>query len=286
MLAMSRVLRFLVIACAAAAAQLVSAQAPIPADPLATQCRILVSPAPPSWEISGFDPFGDTIPDATFSVNFLNQSDLECEFLPNFELTQPPFGLSKGTGARITYAILDLNESQDVTPRAGRSQRRSGLRPLTLGPRETRSVLYRLVIDPSQIRSAGTFSQELTLEAQDPEFRSLGGAPISIGLNVLPSARIGLAGAYTINDGQAVVDLGQLRPGPAPVPLNLRVNSTGKYDITVSSANSGLLRLGTSEWTIPYDMVIGDQAINLRGIQRIAQDNADAMLSMSCQCAS
>jgi len=257
-------------------AQIASAQAPLPADPLASQCRVLVTPAPPSWEISGFDPFGDTLAEGTFNVTFLNQSDVECEFIPNFELTLPPFGLSKGTGTRIPYAILDLNESQDVTPRAGRTQRRSGARPLTLGPRETRSVLYRLVVNTNQVRSAGTFSQELVLEAQDADFRSFGGAPISIGLNVLPSARMGLAGAYTITDGQAFVDLGQLRPGPAPVPLNLRVNSTGRYSITVSSANAGVLRLGTSEWSIPYNMIIGEDTLNLRGLERVTGTGQNA----------
>lgn len=259
-------------------AQVAYAQASVSADPLASHCRVLVSPAPPSWEISGFDPFGDTAAEGTFSVSFTNQSDVECEFTANFELTQPPFGLSKGSASRLNYAILDLNESQDVTPRAGRSQRRSNLRPFTLGPRETRSVLYRLVIDPSPIRSAGTFSQELILEAQDAEFRSFGGAPISIGFRVLPSARIGLTGAYTMNNGQAFVDLGQLRPGPAPVPLNLRVNSTGQYEITVSSANSGVLRLEASEWSIPYEMIIGEETLNLRGMQRIGRSDSDKVM--------
>ncbi|MEL6239441.1 MAG: hypothetical protein AAFQ90_12735 [Pseudomonadota bacterium] len=275
---MLRVVRYVLAASAwFGALQAANAQAPIPADPFASQCRVIVTPAPPSWDIRGYDPFADAAAEATFNVTFLNQSDVECVFSPNFELTQPPFGLSKGGRERIAYAILNLTESQDVTPRAGRSQRRSASRAITLAPRQSRSLLYRLVVDRTAINSAGTFSQELVLEAQDENFRSFGGAPISLGLVVLPSARIGLAGAYTINDGQAFVDLGELRSGVAPVPLALRVNSTGRYAIDVSSANSGRLRLGSSEWSIPYEMIIGDETVNLRGLRRISQSNKDAI---------
>ncbi|RDV03048.1 hypothetical protein DXH95_11380 [Sphingorhabdus pulchriflava] len=73
-----------------------------------------------------------------------------------------------------------------------------------------------------------------------------------------------------MNDGQAVVDLGELRPGVAPVPLQLRVSSTGEYDISVSSANSGKLRLGASDWSIPYSVAIGGNSINLNGASMLA----------------
>ena len=91
-----------------------------------------------------------------------------------------------------------------------------------------------------------------------------------LGIDVLPSARIGLAGAYTMSDGHAVVDLGELRPGVAPVPLQLRVASTGSYDLSVTSANSGRLRLGSSEWYVPYSLAIGGNAVNLTGMRTIS----------------
>ena len=93
---------------------------------------------------------------------------------------------------------------------------------------------------------------------------------IVLGIDVLPSARIGLAGAYRMSEGHAVVDLGELRPGVAPVPLQLRVASTGSYDLSVTSANSGRLRLGSSEWYVPYSLAIGGNAINLTGARTIS----------------
>jgi hypothetical protein len=234
------------------------------------QCQLRVTASPASWMINGIDPFSEQMAEGTFSAMFINDGTADCRFTPVFELRQPPFGLSKGAGKPIGYALLNLSESQDVTPRAGRSQRIPSGREVVLRPTETRTILYKLVADLDDIRDSGTFTQDLTLEALDGQFRSLGGAAVVIGMTVLPSARIGLAGAYSMNDGQAVVDLGELRQGVAPVPLQLRVSSTGEYAISVSSANSGKLRLGASEWSIPYSVAIGGNSINLNGASTLA----------------
>lgn len=246
------------------------AQAPVGPDARGAECLIRVNAAPASWLIQGYDPFDGAIPEGTFGVTFVNEGMGECRFTPTFELDQPPFGLSKGTGKPIGYALLNLTDTQDVTPRAGRTQRNPSQRMLTLGANGSRTLLYKLVADPDDVKDSGIFTQDVTLEAQDDSFRSLGGTRIVLGINVLPSARIGLAGAYTMNDGHAVVDLGDLRPGVAPVPLQLRVASTGSYDLNVTSANSGRLRLGSSDWYVPYSVAIGGNSVNLAGARTIS----------------
>jgi len=233
-------------------------------------CLIRMNAAPSSWMIQGYDAFGGSTPEATFNVTFINEGTKECRFVPLFQLDQPPFGMSKGTGKPIGYALLNMTDTQDVTPRAGRTQRIPSQRMITLGGNASRTLLYKLVADPGDVKEAGTFTQDVTLEAQGSDFRSLGGTRIVLGINVLPSARIGLTGAYSMSDGQAVVDLGELRPGVAPVPLQLRVASTGSYDLSVSSANSGRLRLGSSEWYVPYNIAIGGNSVNLTGVRTVA----------------
>lgn len=260
---------------AALAAPALAQGAPAPSQ--STECLLRVNPAPASWIIQGFDPFGDSIPEGTFGVTFVNEGGGECRFTPTFELRQPPFGLSKGIGKPIRYALLNLTDTRDVTPRAGRSQRVSLQRQMVLQPRESRSLLYKLLADPDDVRGSGTFTQDVTIEAQDSSFRSLGGAPLVVGITVLPSARISLAGAYKMNDGQAVVNLGELRQGFAPVPLQLRVSSTGDYDIVVSSANSGRLRLGSSQWFIPYTVAIGGNTVNLTGARTVTGTTKSAL---------
>lgn len=254
------------------------AQAPAPGVAIpGAECLIRTSATPASWLIQGYDPFDGSIPEGTFGVTFVNEGTAECRFTPTFELVQPPFGLSKGTGKPIGYALLNLTDTQDVTPRAGRTQRNPSQRMLALGPNASRTLLYKLVADPDDVRNSGTFTQDVTLEAQDSSFRSLGGTRILLGIDVLPSARIGLAGAYTMSDGHAVVDLGDLRPGVAPVPLQLRVASTGSYDLNVTSANSGRLRLGASDWYVPYSLAIGGNSVNLTGARTISGKSNDGL---------
>ena len=254
------------------------AQGPVAPAGQNTDCLLRVNPAPASWIIKGHDPFSGSIPEGTFGVTFVNDGGAECRFVPAFELRQPPFGLSSGMGRPVGYALVNLTDSIDVTPRAGRSQRRASQREIVLGSRESRSILYKLVADPDNIRSSGTFTQDVMLEAQDSRFRSLGGASLVLGLTVLPSARISLAGAYTMSDGQAVVNLGELREGVAPVPLQLRVSSTGDYDIVVSSANSGQLRLGSSQWFVPYSLTIGGKTVNLIGTRTVTGSSGSGLV--------
>ncbi|MXO92653.1 hypothetical protein GRI62_03405 [Erythrobacter arachoides] len=79
-----------------------------------------------------------------------------------------------------------------------------------------------------------------------------------------------MAGAYRVSDGQAVVSLGELREGPAPVPLQLRVSSTGRYELDVTSLNAGNLRLSGTEWTVPYSLTIGGNRVNLSATDRVS----------------
>jgi len=231
--------------------------------------------APSSWMVQGYDPFGTALPEGTFGVTFTNEGAGACRFTPVFELDQPPFGMSRGMGSRIGYALLNLNNSVDATPRVGRSQRTPSQGQVELAPNEQRTILYKLVVDPNDIRDAGTYTQDVTLEAQDERFRSFGGTRLVLGITVLPSARIGLAGAYTVSDGHAVVNLGELRSGHAPVPLQLRVNSTGRYALNVSSEHAGRLRLGTSEWYVPYTLAIGGTTIGPGGAGAVASPTGD-----------
>jgi hypothetical protein len=240
-------------------------------------CLIRVNATPTSWMIQGYDPFGGSIPEGTFGITFMNEGTDDCRFTPAFELMQPPFGLSTGTGKPVGYALLSMADSQDVTPRAGRSPNRPAQKPVDLGPHESHTLLYKLVADPDDIAEAGIFTQNITVEARDSLFRSLGGTQLVLGLTVLPSARIGLAGAYSMEKGHAVVDLGELREGIAAVPLQLRVNSTGRYELTLASANAGRLRLGQTDWYVPYTMVVGGTSVNLTGERTVAGPTNNGM---------
>ncbi|GGC43181.1 hypothetical protein GCM10011371_33300 [Novosphingobium marinum] len=250
------------------------------AIPVSSECLVRVTAMPATWLIEGYDPFGTDIPEGTFSVAFTNEGTSECRFKPVFELDQPPFGLSSGSGRQIGYALLSMQDAQDVTPRAGRTQRVLSQSTITLAPAESRTVLYKLVVDPTDVRTSGTYSEDLTIVATDASMKTFGGARLVVGLNVLPSARIGLAGAYTIENGRALVDLGELRAGKAPTPLQLRVKSTGRFELVVTSQNSGKLRLGGTNWFVPYTMAIGDRTLNLLSVERVSGSERGSVSGM------
>lgn len=235
------------------------------APPASTNCRVSMMASPGSWVIQGFDPFDSGNAEGVYSITYTNTGTGECRFSPVFELDQPPFGLRGGTGRPIGYALIDITNSLDVTPRAGQSQRRSSQSQIVLAPNASTTVMYRLAVAADDVRDHGEFGQTVFVEAQDSAFRAVGGTQVSLGINVLPSARIGLAGAYAVSDGRALVDLGELRSGPAAVPLNLRVNSTGTYSLSVRSANSGRLRLADTGWSVPYSLGVGGSTVTLAG---------------------
>lgn len=242
-------------------------------------CRVRMDATPSAWIIRGYDPYDASLPEGTFNVTFTNDGTGECRFVPVFQLDQPPFGLSSGTGRSVSYALINLTDSQDVTPRPGRSPRTvANQRPMVLAANESKTVMYRLVAAGGDVPGAGTFTEDVTLEAQDDSFRALGGTRLVLGLEVLPSARIGLAGGYTMDNGRAVVSLGELREGPAEVPLQLRVSSTGRYDLDVSSINNGHLRLGATSWEVPYSMSIGGNAVDLSGNDTISGPVGDGLI--------
>ncbi len=263
-------LRPILTVAAALAATSALAQAGPASAPMQTDCLIRMTAAPSTWMLRGYDPFGGETPQATFNVTFINDGGSECHFSPSFELTQQPFGMSKGTGKPVGYALLNLTDSVDVTPRAGSTFRTASQRELVLAPNASKTMLYKLVANPEDVGDAGVFTQDIRIEAQDRSLRPLGGTQIVVGLEVLPSARMGLSGSYSMSGGHAVVDLGELSPGPVPVLLHLGVSSTGQYDLQVTSANAGKLRLGASDWTVPYSVAIGGNAVNLSGIDRLA----------------
>ncbi|TGX55228.1 hypothetical protein E5A73_04550 [Sphingomonas gei] len=72
-----------------------------------------------------------------------------------------------------------------------------------------------------------------------------------------------MSGQYRRNGGQALVDLGELAEGIAPVPLQMTVASTRAYRLEFVSKNNGVLKMANADWSVPYQLMIGENTLSL-----------------------
>ncbi|MDQ8758004.1 hypothetical protein RCO27_17395 [Sphingosinicella sp. LHD-64] len=255
-------MKFIHLLLAAAFAVLPAAVAGQSAAPPAA-CRLRIDAAASSWIIRGYDPFGNSAPSGTFELIFTNEGDRECTFYPIFSVDQEPFGLRANNGRRVPYALADMYGNYDATPVAGRTQRRATRRSVVVAPRSQQVVQYGFTVAEDMISGDGLYDQRVQIEAEGTDGLPLSARQLVLGIDVLPSATLGLSGAYQVSNGQALVDLGELREGFAEVPLQLRVQSTRRYKLILESQNNGRLELPGTDWFVPYQMSLGGQSVAL-----------------------
>lgn len=232
---------------------------PAPGAGQVPQCQLYINVPAGSWIVDGFDPFAGTDPGASFDVLFVNTGDRECRFFPLFQLDQAPFGIQADSGPRVPYTLYDDLSNYDATPLGGRTLRRAVAQPVIIAPHGQQAGRYTFHTQASSLPGDGLFTQRLILEAEDVNGTPIIDRQIVLGVRVLPSAVMTLAGAFTRVNGQADVDLGTLQTGIAPVPLQLQVRSTRAYQLSAESMNGGRLRLGTTGWYVPYDLIVNGQ---------------------------
>ena len=216
----------LALSCAAGAAAQSGAPAP-------TDCRVRIDANATSWVIRGYDPFNGGAPTGTFDLTFSNEGDSECRFFPVFVLDKEGFGLQTSSGPRIPYSLLDLYGQYDATPLGGRTVKNATRRAVVIAPHRQQVVRYLLTVPAETIPGDGVFSQQMQVEAEGMDGAPLGGRQMALGIDVLPSAIMSLSGAFRRSNGQALVDLGELKEGPAKVPLQLHIRSTRAYRLGV-----------------------------------------------------
>jgi hypothetical protein len=250
-----------------------AAQVPVPAGSNAG-CRLRIDTGVSSWIIRGYDPFASGTPTGTFDLVFINQGQAPCTFFPTFMLDQEPFGLQADGGRLAPYRLVDMFANTDATPAAGRTLHRTTQRSVVVAPGGQEVVRYQLIVGEEAVTGDGLYSQHVQVEAQGADGAPVGERQLVLGIDVLPSATLGLSGAFRVNHGQALVDLGELKEGIAEVPLQLRVESTRRYTLTVDSRNNGHLRLENGEWSIPYQLLINGQAMELGSGRGLYRDTA------------
>lgn len=228
-------------------------------------CALTIQSSTANWFIQGYDPLATAPPIGSYDVTFVNDGGSACAFDPVFMLDQDAFGLTPDNRqSRVAYTLLDIFSNTNATPVSGMTVNTATRRPVVVQPRSQQMVRYQFAVDETGLVADGLYSQRLTLSAvQRGSGDVLATKSLVVGVNVLPSAVIGLSGQFTRVGGQALIDLGELREGQAPVPLQLRVSSTRPYQIQFDSLNKGRLSLDGTRWQIPYSISVDQKSLSL-----------------------
>ncbi|MFV0643088.1 MAG: hypothetical protein ACK5NN_01085 [Sphingomonadaceae bacterium] len=197
-------------------------------------------------------------------VRVFNKGDTACAGSLETALQGDIFGLRANEKAQsIAYQLIDDRNQSDITPRAGTSLTGLSNGQIHLAPGERSLELISVYITPSELASQGLYTQLVELSVVGPDGIALGTKPILIGVEIVPSAIIGIKGAARRSDSGVEVNLGELTPGRKNLPLTLYVHSTGGYRVSVSSENGGRLKHQSSAWFVPYDLTMGRHRLRL-----------------------
>jgi len=203
----------------------------------------------------------------TIELNIVNRGDSECIGQLGASLRGEQYGFRSGSSApSILYQLVDEKSRSDITPRTGRNLDRAGGRMLHLAPGERSLEVISVTALPDEATSQGRYVQSLDLTVTDASGMSLAAAPLTLGLDIVSAALIGVKGEVSRVRGGLSVDLGELEPGERKLPVTLYVVSTGAYRVSVSSLNLGRLKHVGSQWYVSYRMWLGGQNLDLSAL--------------------
>ncbi|KTE17355.1 hypothetical protein [Sphingopyxis sp. H115] len=226
--------------------------------PAAAQaCTLSVEPVQDQLIIR-HNPLEDGAAFGTLEINIVNRGDGECVGRLGASLRGETFGFRSEDGAApIPYQLVDEKGSNDITPRAGRNIQGMGGRLIRLMPGERTMELLSVAAAPDSATSQGRYTQSLDLTVSGDDGMLLGTRPLTLGIDVLPAAMIGLKGQLARARGTNSVDLGELVPGTKDLPITLYVISTGGYRVSVVSENQGRLKHENAGWYVDYRLRMG-----------------------------
>ncbi len=197
-------------------------------------------------------------------LNIINRGETECVGILGTSVNGEQYGLWSTTSPQvIQYQLIDQKSRSDITPRGGNSTIRQSLRLIRLQPGESSLELISMVAVPGGLVSQGQYTQSIDVNFLSTEGAVLGSRPITLGVDVIPAAMIGVKGELARARGTNVVNLGELKSGVQDLPFTVFVASTGGYRVAVSSENRGRLKHESLPWFIDYRLRIGQFDLNL-----------------------
>ncbi|WP_029940305.1 hypothetical protein [Sphingomonas astaxanthinifaciens] len=242
------------------------AAAPAQSLAQAGNCRLEMVATPAQWQVADIDIFSDVPQRRSFDVEFVNSGATPCRVMLDASTQGAPFGLTaNGLGKRTTYSLVELASGADLTPQGGSSKRSP--RNLLTVPANGRTLARYEVEIAANFDHDGSFTQPLLLQAYDAGagFAPLAERQVLLRADVASSATLALSGNFRRSGGIADVDLGELEPGEAKVPVIMHVRASRAYRIRTSSENGGRLVQSGTPWGISYKLSMDGQTVEPAG---------------------
>ena len=134
------------------------------------------------------------------------------------------------------------------------------------GGRNGRAIPFLLTVPSEWGIASGFHSEQLELTLLDSTGRTLDTLLLTINVTIPPAVAMRVVGA-TGSDNVARINLGTITPRgiTRSDPFGIRVFSTSAYLVSFVSENRGNLMHEGGQDTIPYEMRMDNQLVNLRG---------------------
>lgn len=229
----------------------------------AQACDLNIEGAAQTWRIA-YNPFAQDDALRQFDVALVNTGGSACIGAFSTRLDGELYGLTQsGRAERVAYAIVEDRSGSDITPRSGFSARQTAAPPVALAPGERMLVRFSVAAAPTTLLTAGLYSQTLDLAVETAEGLPLAQRAVTIALDVESAAVMGIKGEVQRSNRGAIIDLGALTEGRRNLAASVYVLSTESYSVSITSANEGNLRLGDTDWLIPYGIALGPHPVDL-----------------------
>ena len=190
----------------------------------------------------------------------VNSGGSACNLWASATTTTGDFKLRRDGGNELlSYSLLDVNANRELAV----TRPANGKWSIHLGKDETMPLSLSFSVVSADMPRAGIYRQTVTLTLVDANGDAIRSVDLELILEVTPSALIGLKGDFQRSGSTARINLGELVPGTKPLMTTLYVQSSAGYKVTVSSANQGRLRMANTDWYVSYDLILGNQRMDL-----------------------
>lgn len=241
--------------------------AAVPAQARDNDCRPTISTLNGAT-IASYDALANSDFVAPMQIVVRNNGTDPCTGVVNFNARRSDDKLKGPRAFAFDYLIVGESNANDIIydPMADRGR----AIPVNIPAGGSVTLRPQLRVNGGQTGQSGRYEAVIEAKFREIRDREVGAIETTVALaaSVVPSVQANFAGLDGGSPTLATLALGELSTG-LERSIGLQLRSNTDVDVTVTSMNRGTLVRKGGGGEIPYDITIGNRAINLRQIDEI-----------------